>query len=59
LSRRLDADCNVLEVAEVVPMPGYDRGRVLSLAALASSDADQDPIDAAIRAAATGPATGR
>ena len=43
---------NALEVAEVVAMLGCDRGRVLRLAALASSDADQDPIDAAIRAAA-------
>jgi H+-transporting ATPase len=45
---------NTLEVADVVPMLGFDRSRVLSLAALASSEADQDPIDAAIRAA-TGP----
>jgi H+-transporting ATPase len=44
---------NALEVADVVPMPGFDRHRVLALAALASSEADQDPIDAAIRAAAT------
>ena len=44
---------NTLEVAEVAAMPGFDRERVLVLAALASSEADQDPIDAAIRAAAT------
>ncbi len=43
---------NALEVAEVVAMFGFDRGRVLALAALASSEADQDPIDGAIRAAA-------
>ncbi len=43
---------NTLEVIEVVAMPGFDRERVLALAALASSEADQDPIDAAIRAAA-------
>ena len=43
---------NALEVVDVVPMPGFDRERVLALAALASSEADQDPIDAAIRAAA-------
>jgi H+-transporting ATPase len=43
---------NALEVAEFAAMPGFDRARVLALAALASSDADQDPIDAAIRAAA-------
>jgi len=42
---------NTLEVAEVVAMPGFDRTRVLALAVLASSEADQDPIDAAIRAA--------
>jgi H+-transporting ATPase len=43
---------NVLEVVDVVAMPGFDRARVLTLAALASSEADQDPIDAAIRIAA-------
>ena len=43
---------NMLEVSEVVPMPGLDRARVLALAVLASSEADQDPIDAAIRTAA-------
>jgi H+-transporting ATPase len=42
---------NALKVDEVVAMPGFDRGRVLALAVLASSEADQDPIDAAIRAA--------
>jgi H+-transporting ATPase len=42
---------NAMEVVDVVAMPGFDRGRVLALAALASSEADQDPIDAAIRAA--------
>ncbi|MHB1142362.1 MAG: plasma-membrane proton-efflux P-type ATPase [Sulfuricaulis sp.] len=42
---------NALAVAEVVVMPGFDRKRVLALAALTSSEADQDPIDAAIRAA--------
>jgi H+-transporting ATPase len=44
---------NALEVDEVVPMPGFDSKRVLALAVLASSEADQDPIDAAIRAAAS------
>jgi H+-transporting ATPase len=39
-------------VAEVTALPGFDRERVLALAALASSQADQDPIDASIRAAA-------
>lgn len=43
---------NILEVAVVAAMPGFDRGRVLALAALASSESDQDLIDAAIRAAA-------
>jgi H+-transporting ATPase len=43
---------NTLAVAEVVPMSGFERERVLGLAALASSEADQDPIDAAIRLAA-------
>lgn len=43
---------NELEVVEVSAMPGFDDERVLALAVLASSEADQDPIDAAIRAAA-------
>jgi H+-transporting ATPase len=43
---------NALVVAEVIAMPGFDRERVLGLAVLASSEADQDPVDAAIRAAA-------
>jgi H+-transporting ATPase len=53
---------NTLEVVEVVPMPRFNRDCVLELAALASSEADQDPIDAAIRAAASasgGAASGR
>ena len=45
---------NTLEVAQVVAMPGFDRERVLTLAALASSEGDQDPIDASIRRAAAG-----
>jgi H+-transporting ATPase len=43
---------NALEVVDIVAMPGFDRERVLALAALASSGADQDPIDAAIQGAA-------
>jgi ATPase, P-type (transporting), HAD superfamily, subfamily IC len=43
---------NRLEVAEVCAMPGFDRDQVLALAAWASSEADQDPIDAAVRKAA-------
>ena len=45
---------NALEVVDVLAMPGADRERVLGLAALASSEADQDPIDSAIRNAAAG-----
>jgi len=44
---------NELTVAAVRPMPGFDAARVLALAALASSDGGQDPVDAAIRAAAS------
>ena len=33
-------------------MPPFDEARVLAVAALASSDGGQDPVDAAIRAAA-------
>ena len=43
---------NELNVVDVLALPGFDKVRVLALAALASSEADQDPIDAAIRAAA-------
>jgi len=45
---------NELAVMSVRSMPGFDEGHVLALAALASSDGGQDPVDAAIRAAAAG-----
>src|SRR5271170_1167300 len=45
---------NALTVTNVSPMPGYGAAHVLGLAALASSDGGQDPVDAAIRAAASG-----
>ena len=43
---------NALTVTTVRPMPGFDEARVLALAALASSDGGQDPVDGAIRSAA-------
>jgi H+-transporting ATPase len=43
---------NELAVMSVCPMPAYDEAHVLALAALASSDGGQDPVDAAIRSAA-------
>jgi H+-transporting ATPase len=43
---------NELTVTTVRPMPGFDEARVLVLAALASSDGGQDPVDGAIRTAA-------
>jgi H+-transporting ATPase len=43
---------NALTVTAVHPMPGFDEAHVLALAALASSDGGQDPVDGAIRAAA-------
>lgn len=43
---------NELKVTAVHPMPGFDEAHVLGMAALASSDGGQDPVDAAIRAAA-------
>ena len=43
---------NELTVAAVRPMPGGDDACLLNLAALASSDGGQDPVDQAIRAAA-------
>ncbi len=45
---------NALTVATVHPMPGFDEAHVLALAALASADGGQDPVDTAIRAAASG-----
>jgi len=43
---------NELRVTAVHAMAGFDESHVLGLAALASSDGGQDPVDAAIRAAA-------
>jgi H+-transporting ATPase len=43
---------NQLSVTKVQPMPGFDEAHVLTMAALASSDGGQDPVDAAIRSAA-------
>jgi H+-transporting ATPase len=44
---------NELKVTAVHPMPGFDEAHVLGMAALASSDGGQDPVDAAIRSAAS------
>ena len=44
---------NALTVTAVHPMPGFDEAHVLALAALASADGGQDPVDASIRAAAS------
>jgi H+-transporting ATPase len=44
---------NELSVTSVRPMPGFDEGHVLGLAALANSDGGQDSVDAAIRAVAS------
>ncbi len=43
---------NELSVTSVRPLPGLDEARILGLAALASSEGGDDPVDAAIRAAA-------
>jgi H+-transporting ATPase len=48
---------NALTVTTVRPMSGLDEAHVLALAALASSDGGQDPVDAAIRSAALGKTT--
>jgi len=45
---------NALTVTVVRAMTGFDEARVLGLAALASSDGGQDPVDAAIRLTALG-----
>jgi H+-transporting ATPase len=44
---------NQLLVTSVRPMPGFDESHVLTMAALASSDGGQDPVDGAIRSAAS------
>jgi H+-transporting ATPase len=43
---------NVLTVTTIHAMPGFDGAHVLALAALASSDGEQDPAHSAIRSAA-------
>ena len=43
---------NALKVTTISPMAGADAARVLTLAALASSEGGADPVDAAVRAAA-------
>ncbi len=43
---------NELKVTAIHPMPGFDESHVLGIAALASSDGGQDPVDVAIRSAA-------
>jgi H+-transporting ATPase len=43
---------NELALTAVRPEPGFDEVRVLAMAALASSDGGQDPVDTAIRSAA-------
>src|ERR1700677_119289 len=42
---------NQLSVTSVRPLPGFDEAHVLGLAALASSEGGQDPVDGAMRAA--------
>ena len=44
---------NALKVTAVHPMPGFDEAGILALAAVASADGGQDPVDAAIRSAAS------
>ena len=43
---------NELKVTTVHQMPGFDESQVMGMAALASSDGGQDPVDGAIRAVA-------
>ncbi|MFZ1887940.1 MAG: HAD-IC family P-type ATPase [Candidatus Binataceae bacterium] len=42
---------NELKVTAIRPMPGFDEPQVLAMAALASAEGGQDPVDAAVRAA--------
>lgn len=50
---------NALSVTAVRAMPGYNESQVLALAALASSEGGQDPVDRAIRTASKGSAAGQ
>jgi H+-transporting ATPase len=43
---------NELALTTIQPEPGFDEAHLLALAALASSEGGQDPVDGAIRAAA-------
>jgi H+-transporting ATPase len=43
---------NELAVTGVRPLPGFDEAQVLGMAAVASSEGGQDPVDGAIRLAA-------
>jgi H+-transporting ATPase len=45
--------CNQLSVTCIRTMPGFDEPHLLTMAALASSDGGQDPVDKAICAAAS------
>jgi H+-transporting ATPase len=49
---------NELAVTAIRPEPGFDEAHVLAMAALASSDGGQDPVDTAIRFAAAKKRTG-
>src|ERR1700678_3360040 len=44
---------NELSVTCIRPLPGFDEAQILGLAALASSEGGQDPVDEALRAAAS------
>jgi H+-transporting ATPase len=44
---------NELSVTSVRPLPGFDEALILGMAALASSEGGQDPVDQAIRLAAS------
>jgi H+-transporting ATPase len=44
--------CNELGITAICPETGFDEAQVLAMAALASSDGGQDPVDTAIRSAA-------
>jgi H+-transporting ATPase len=44
---------NALSVTSVRPIPGFDEAHILGMAALASSEGGQDPVDSAIRSASS------
>jgi H+-transporting ATPase len=50
---------NELAITTIAPEPGFDEAQLLAMAALASSEGGQDPVDMAIRSAAAAAAAAK